>query len=663
MNVNANVAEAMEQQSVAACAPLPEVIYVELADYCNLNCVFCGRENEVKNLRGGDVGGFAELDKIKMLERPLRAAKFLGLSGRIGEPLIYPQLGELLNWLYGINPAIKLRITTNGTALSRKMANLLQDRIDFLAISLNAANARAYTRDMRPVGYKTGSDWTPNWNNFIRRIGEFIDALPPSDRKRVRIIAPLHRNNIDDVPDFVRLVASTGCTHAILTPMQVHEEANIDLSVYWFKDKYNDVIDEVTDWAAKLGVKVEAARFYASPKTDLSIEALCHEPFDVAYLNMGTQWKGAPCCQWTERFIPVDVYTDPGAFERFWNSDVYRRLRTKRDFASCKACGLTRTFDEVMFHFTPLLKSKLIASQRIAAEEERSIYPDHGLVRACRALSLDLPSMRRTVTRMGLPIERLRAIENGGVVALRAIERDCWCAFLASDGQPEPAIDVSLGGCFDGIGWFEADMDPESKVSARWMGGGRSASVFVRVVPGHDYCLQVTAHHLRSAEMAMGLSLAVCERSLRVERNFQSDGTTLLTAVVPKEMASAFDGRLWLTIGYDDARGHEGWVSFSRVEAAPCASSPEFRRHATQRQSLLRSKIHQGPGGPSYQQAVHGGLCSSGQNPRHSRYRLWFRSQLFGACAKGTPAPRRRYFRGSYQTVLPPRFRRSRRRY
>src|SRR5438876_6977136 len=82
-------------------APLPEVIYIELADYCNLNCMFCGREAEIT--RTGDKGGYVDIEKVKKLERPLRAAKYFGLSGRIGEPLLYPKLGELLDWLYGIN--------------------------------------------------------------------------------------------------------------------------------------------------------------------------------------------------------------------------------------------------------------------------------------------------------------------------------------------------------------------------------------------------------------------------------------------------------------------------------------------------------------------------------------------------------------------------------
>jgi SAM-dependent methyltransferase/MoaA/NifB/PqqE/SkfB family radical SAM enzyme len=574
MSITTSLMDAKEEPVVVT-ASLPDVVYVELADYCNLNCVFCGRENEIKTVRGGDVGGFADLEKIKMLERPLRTAKYLGLSGRIGEPLIYPHLAELLDWLYALNPSIKLRITTNGTALSQKMAGLLRDRIDFLAISLNASNADAYARDMRPVGYKPGTDWTPKWNNFIRRITEFIEALPPSDRSRVRIIAPIHRGNIEDVPDFVRLVSSTGCTHATLTPMQVHAESDIDLSIYWFKDKYNDVIDDVAASAAKAGVKVEAARFYSTVKTDLTIDKLCHEPVDVAYLNMGTQSKGAPCCHWTERFIPIDVYTDSGAFERFWNSDLYQRLRSKRDFASCKACGLARTFDEVMFHFTPMLKRKLIASQRIDEAEAHSIYPDHELVRACRSLSLDLPSMRRTVNRLGVPLERLRAIETKGLSALPDIEQDCWSAFL-SGNEPIGPVELPLGGCFDGIGWFEPDLDPPSRLSARWMGGGRSASIFVRVTPGRAYKLEITAHHLRSPEMATGISIMLFGRRLPVELNLQGDGTAFITAPISQEMATVFDGRLRFSVRYDDSAGHEGWVSFSNlrlVEQGPLVRS------------------------------------------------------------------------------------------
>jgi MoaA/NifB/PqqE/SkfB family radical SAM enzyme len=542
-------------------ARLPEVIYVELADYCNLNCMFCGREAEIK--RTGDKGGYVDLEKVKKLERPLRAAKYFGLSGRIGEPLLYPKLGELLDWLYEINPTILLRITTNGTSLSRKMAGLLGGHIDFLAISLNASNAEAYARDMRPVGYRSGTDWTANWDNLLRRITEFIEALPPPDRKKIFVIAPAHRDNIDDLPDFVRVVAGLGCSRAVITPMQVHDEAKIDMSIYWMKDKYNDVIDEAAVLGTGLGVRVEAARFYSTVKSEVDIATLCRDPLDVAYLNMEKQGETAPCCHWAEDKIPMDVYRDHDGFERFWNNEIFRRLRQKRDFKSCKACGLTRAFDEVMFHFTPSLKGRLIASGRIADAEAHNIIPDHDLVRACRVSGLNLPSLRRTVRQLGVATDRLHAIERDGAAALPALDRVCWQAFLAADPATGP-MDLALAACFAGIGWGDPEYDPAGRISARWLAGGRIGSVFVRVEPGSAYDVRFTAHHVQSAEVAGALRLTACDRPLETHVSIDDSGNAVVTSQLPAAISRAHGGRLWLTVGCPD--GSSAAISFSRLE-------------------------------------------------------------------------------------------------
>ena len=545
-------------------APLPKVLYVELADYCNLNCMFCGRGAYVEAT--GDTGGFIDVETLKKLERPLRAAQILGLSGRIGEPLIHPKLEGILRWVYEINPSIRLRITTNGTALGCKMAALLGGHLDFVGISLNASNASAYFREMRPVGKKS-ADPTAWWRNLVRRIGEFISALPPADRERVHFIIPVQRDNIDDVFDFIRLVSSMGGSRASISPMFVHDDSKIDMSVYWIKDKYNDVMDEAAALGATLGIQVQAARFYTNPRLEnLDITTLCREPDEAAYLNMEKFGGAAPCCQWIEDLIPADVYGDEDGFERFWNSDIYRRLRAKRDFKSCKVCGIARPFDEVGFHFTPLLKKTLVASRRCAEAESQSGYPDSELVRVCRSLSLDLRSLRRTVLALEIPTERLDSIKEQGLNALPEIDEACWEAFLATD-PPASDLVLPLGGRFFGIGWFDQDNDPVSRVSARWMGGARVASVFVRLVPGYRYRVCVTAHHLRSGEMAEGLSLSVGEQSLEVQRSRHDDGTTLVSADLPDEITRNHGGRLWLRVGYSDAHGHEGWVSFSRIEA------------------------------------------------------------------------------------------------
>lgn len=567
----------VQQRLNHSAARLPETIYLELADYCNLNCTFCGREAEVK--RTGDNGGFTDIEKLKQLERPLRAAKYLGLSGRIGEPLLYPRLNEFLRWVFEINPAVRLRITTNGTSLTAKMASLLGGHIDWISVSLNASNASAYARDMRPVGHRTGSDYTAKWNNLVARISEFVAALEPNDRKRVRIQSVTHRDNIDDTIEFVRLVSRIGCSRAVISPMQIHEEGRIETSLYWMKDRYNDVFDEASAIGVRLGVHVEGGRFFTSVKQDVDLETACRDPLDIAYLNMEKQGKTAPCCQWAEAPIAMDVYKDVGAFERFWNSEVYQSLRRKRDFDSCKACGINRVFDEVMFHFTPFLKLQLIKSGRIASAETASVYPEHELASVCNQHRLNLPSLRRTLLRVGLPTERLNEIQSIGTAALPKIDEACWDAFCATDVDAGP-VDLDLAGVFAGIGWGNAEYDVNAMRGSRWLGGTNTGSIYIRVAPGQPYHLRLTLGRVSSPALVNRLSLTACGQALRLDSSISDDGKIVLTAYVPAKTTALHEGRLWIVLRFmsssDDQR-----ISFSRINFAECepeAASARFRR-------------------------------------------------------------------------------------
>jgi hypothetical protein len=66
--------------------------------------------------------------------------------------------------------------------------------------------------------------------------------------------------------------------------------------------------------------------------------------------------------------------------------------------------------------------------------------------------------------------------------------------------------------------------------------------------------------------MASGLNLKGCGQPLEVQRSLREDGLAVLTSEIPKELSMSYAGCLWLAIGYNDAHGHEGWVSFSRLE-------------------------------------------------------------------------------------------------
>jgi MoaA/NifB/PqqE/SkfB family radical SAM enzyme len=117
------------QRQVASpsAAPYPQTLVLDWTDYCNAKCFFCQRAKYEETI--GGKGEFIPFEKLRKLERVLSRIKFFGISSAIGEPLLHPELEEILRWLYEINPAILIRTTTNGTPLTASKAPLFAKHI------------------------------------------------------------------------------------------------------------------------------------------------------------------------------------------------------------------------------------------------------------------------------------------------------------------------------------------------------------------------------------------------------------------------------------------------------------------------------------------------------------------------------------------------------
>ncbi len=524
-------------------APYPQQLTLDWTDYCNAKCFFCYREKYEQQI--GGKGEFIPFSKLKRLEKVLSQVKVFGISSGIGEPLLHPELEQILRWLYDINPSILIRTTTNGTALTSSKAAWFAGHIDWLSVSLNAANGETHMRDMFPHLAKRGIDAQRRWELHLRHLREFIAALPPADRPRVRFQMVAHRHNVKDIPDFVRVVHSIGGSHAVITNIAAHTET-VDSSLYWIKDLYNDCVELAYEVGTGLGVKVDAVRFYTSVKPVLDLDKVCHEPTENAYISRAS--VGAPCCQWAEAGIPTDVYNDEKGFDRYWNHEILHRLRQKRNFQSCNMCGMARVFDETSFHFSPHLKMDLINSGRLTQISGDNDFPDAGLVRACVDNRLDLPSIRRTLLAVGLPFEIAGSIQTRGLAALPALEQACWDAFQKAD-VPAAAANVPLAGPFLGIGWGAPIYDHQNRISARWIGAAQQASIFIRVETGTTFEFSFTIHHIHPAELQSRLGIIVCGRALETRTSRDVSGRTVLSATLPEDLTQAFDGRVWVRIG------------------------------------------------------------------------------------------------------------------
>jgi MoaA/NifB/PqqE/SkfB family radical SAM enzyme len=530
-------------------APYPEQLILDWTDYCNAKCFFCYREKYEQQIGGR--GEFIPFEKLRKLENVLSQVKVFGISSAIGEPLLHPELEDILRWLYAINPSIKLRTVTNGTALTGAKAAWFAGHLDWLSVSLNAANGEAHFRDMFPHLAVRGIDAEKRWELHLRHLSEFIAALPSADRPRVRFQMVAHRHNVDDIADFVRVVHSVGASHAVIANIAAHSET-VDWSLFWIKDRYNAAVDEARAVGSQLGVQVDAARFYTSAKPVLDLDVVCRDPVDIAYISRAS--VGAPCCNWVEAGIPTDVYSDTEGFDRYWSHDILRRLRKKRNFESCRVCGMSRVFDETSFHFSPKLKQDLIADGRLSEITGGNDYPDIKLVRVCLDNELDLPNIRHTLLALNLPAEIAAQIETQGLGALPALDEACWEAFRKAD-VPVNKEAIALSTPILGIGWGPPIHEPQNRISARSLGGAKVASLFVRVTPGTKYELRFTIHQLQPIELEGLLQLHVNGQSIKTHVMADSIGRNVVSGFVPDGFVEAHDGRLWIGLSCREPSG------------------------------------------------------------------------------------------------------------
>ena len=105
-------------------------IYVEITNFCNLQCSFCSKDNLLKKEMTLDEFQIV-IDKIKDYTDNI----YLHVKG---EPLLHSKLDNILTICD--NNDLKVSITTNGTLLSNKKDILLKHDIKQINVSLHSEN-------------------------------------------------------------------------------------------------------------------------------------------------------------------------------------------------------------------------------------------------------------------------------------------------------------------------------------------------------------------------------------------------------------------------------------------------------------------------------------------------------------------------------------------
>lgn len=335
----ANCPEAASHSEICKTRQYPSSLTIGITERCNLNCFICNRALIYKALNC--TSSFLDPDKINLLEAPIRHAEEVGLNA-FGETLLHPDFGEIVKRISKINPSNNLiTLVTNGTLLSREIGYVLQDSLRYLAISLNAPNAEFYEKEMHFPFQET-----------LNRIEDFLSGIDEGTRDKVALHYVVHKDNILQMPEFVKLARKLGVNRVNFTHYMVVDAAKGNLSVVGVKDLYNETVEKALIIGEQLGVTVQARKFYSETKAVGTPEDLCFSVYREAFINVSGEVL--PCCY--TGTLPNLGNAYQTSFEDVWFGDRYGQLREKRFLRECQRCNTLLPFDNYLVHLSPIIR-------------------------------------------------------------------------------------------------------------------------------------------------------------------------------------------------------------------------------------------------------------------------------------------------------------------
>ena len=123
----------------------PPYLQIEPSSVCNYRCVFCFMTDNSFNKKSSGFMGHMKLELFKeIIDQIEGKVEFLSLASR-GEPMICPQISEMLN--YTIGKFLNLKINTNASLLNEeKIHAILSGGVKTLVISADAADKKLYKK-------------------------------------------------------------------------------------------------------------------------------------------------------------------------------------------------------------------------------------------------------------------------------------------------------------------------------------------------------------------------------------------------------------------------------------------------------------------------------------------------------------------------------------
>jgi len=183
---------------------------ISVTDACNIRCQYCMPAEGAQFIDSQRLLSFAHLESFVRLAVRLGIGK-VRLTG--GEPLLRPQLHELVAALSRIEGLEQIALTTNGMLLERQIDALVEAGLRCINISLDTLSEATFQRLARRQG--------------LNRVLAGIDSTTRHPGLQVRLNALILRDvNLDDVCDLVEFACARGMTMRFIEFMPLDSDRN-----------------------------------------------------------------------------------------------------------------------------------------------------------------------------------------------------------------------------------------------------------------------------------------------------------------------------------------------------------------------------------------------------------------------------------------------------
>jgi MoaA/NifB/PqqE/SkfB family radical SAM enzyme len=321
----------------------PVCLYLETTNRCNLLCTTCPRTYEELE-PPADMSWELFRSIVDQIPNLARAV----LHG-VGEPMLVRHLPRMVRYLK--DRGTYVLFNTNGTVLNEKNGRaLIGADLDELRVSFDAANAESY-RVIRGKNY---------FNRILRNVRAFRDLQEREGKLKPRVSAWLTgmRETVEQLPDFVRVAATTGVKEVYLQRLVFFGEnaigmARPDQALYEQLSREEAAhLDRAAAIAASLGITFSASGGASEPGMSLkrndggSPWSMCRRPWTVMYIT--ANGRALPCCIAPFSQRGYENYTLGDATQQslreIWTGAAYRDFRrsllSDKPPGACANCGL-----------------------------------------------------------------------------------------------------------------------------------------------------------------------------------------------------------------------------------------------------------------------------------------------------------------------------------